>query len=456
MKNEKNKLEKFEETSLKVPIQMSKKLIEQTYDSIRNWLLPLLRKDDKIIFPKEEFLERVKLFDEAEKLRTFNVIKLAVEHESYCVKFEEGKRIRGYEVMKAFGEMLGIDVEEEVEEEKKLTPQQLRKNIFLKGWKILNNNKRRLAVIMNRKFRGFYIIFFIIILLCSFFLYKDSKKKENDNKKFEELIEKANEHIEAEDYKNAEKITKESLKYSKVKGYYYLGALYANYFNDKEKAKEAYMVAYKKKNFEAASMIGFIEEEKGNFKEAEKWYKEGIKSNLEYSFYLIGNFYYNQNDMENAKKYLEKSAERKNGKAIYILAKIYYKEKNRERIKEYQKQLLERSQLYGVTKDMKKNIEYMLGNQNDNKYFDLVEKANEYIDKEEYKKAEEILLEASKLNKEGYYQIAEMHRYISIEEAIKKYEVAYEKGIAKAASNIGSYYFINKDMDTESNRWRRC
>lgn len=194
------------------------------------------------------------------------------------------------------------------------------------------------------------------------FLYKDSRKKENDNKKFEELIEKANEHIEAEDYKNAEKITKESLKYSKVKGYYYLGALYANYFNDKEKAKEAYMVAYKKKNFEAPSMIGFIEEEKGNFKEAEKWYKEGIKSNLEYSFYLIGNFYYNQNDMENAKKYLEKSAERKNGKAIYILAKIYYKEKNRETIKEYQKQLLEKSQLYGVTKDMKKNIEYMLGN----------------------------------------------------------------------------------------------
>ena len=142
MKNEKNKLEKFEETSLKVPIQMSKKLIEQIYNSIRNWLLPLLRKDDKIIFPKEEFLERVKLFDEAEKLRTFNVIKLAVEHESYCVKFEEGKRIRGYEIMKAFGEMLGIDVEEEVaenveevEEEKKLTPQQLRKKKFLERMK---------------------------------------------------------------------------------------------------------------------------------------------------------------------------------------------------------------------------------------------------------------------------------------------------------------------------------
>ena len=84
----------------------------------------------------------MKLFDEAEKLRTFNVIKSAVEHDNYCVKFEEGKTIRGYEVMKAFGEMLGIEVEDEVvknmeekEVEKKLTPQQLRKKYFLKRMK---------------------------------------------------------------------------------------------------------------------------------------------------------------------------------------------------------------------------------------------------------------------------------------------------------------------------------
>ena len=42
------------------------------------------------------------------------MIKSAVEHDNYCVKFEEGKTIRGYEVMKAFGEMLGIAVEEGV------------------------------------------------------------------------------------------------------------------------------------------------------------------------------------------------------------------------------------------------------------------------------------------------------------------------------------------------------
>lgn len=139
--NEKELVE-TKKTVLKKP----KKPIEQTYDSIRDWLLPLLRKDDKIIFPKEEFLERIKLFDEAEKLRTFNVIKLAVEHDNYCVKFEEGNTIRGYEVIKIFGKMLGIAVEEEVAEnveekevesevEKKLTPQQLRKKKFLERMK---------------------------------------------------------------------------------------------------------------------------------------------------------------------------------------------------------------------------------------------------------------------------------------------------------------------------------
>ena len=137
--NEKELVE-TKKTVLKKP----KKTIEQTYDSIRNWLLPLLRKDDKIIFPKEEFLERIKLFDEAEKLRTFNVIKSAVEHDNYCVKFEEDNTIRGYEIIKAFEEMLGIEVEDEVvkkieekevEEEKKLIPQQLRKKYFLKRMK---------------------------------------------------------------------------------------------------------------------------------------------------------------------------------------------------------------------------------------------------------------------------------------------------------------------------------
>ena len=146
LSEETNKIDKIKETSefKNEEKKLPKKIIENYSDNIYNWLCSLLRKDDKIIFPKEEFLERVKLFDEAEKLRTFNVIKLAVEHDNYCVKFEEDKTIRGYEVAKAFGEMLGIEVEDEivkkieekeVEEEKKLTPQQLRKKYFLKRMK---------------------------------------------------------------------------------------------------------------------------------------------------------------------------------------------------------------------------------------------------------------------------------------------------------------------------------
>ena len=148
MSEETNKVDKVKETS-KLEFEnkekkLSRKVTENHNDNIYNWLFFLLKKDNNSIFPKKEFLEKIKFLDGFERMRTFNVIKSAVEHDNYCVKFEEGKTIRGYEVMKAFGEMLGIAVEEknaenveetEVEEEKKLTPQQLRKKKFIERMK---------------------------------------------------------------------------------------------------------------------------------------------------------------------------------------------------------------------------------------------------------------------------------------------------------------------------------
>jgi len=149
LSEETNKVDKVKETS-KLEFEnkekkLPRKVTENHNDNIYNWLFFLLKKDNNSIFPKKEFLEKIKFLDGFERMRTFNVIKLAVEHDNYCVKFEEGKTIRGYEVIKAFGEMLGIDVEEEVvenveeveevEEEKKLTPQQLRKKKFLERMK---------------------------------------------------------------------------------------------------------------------------------------------------------------------------------------------------------------------------------------------------------------------------------------------------------------------------------
>ena len=144
LSEETNKVDKVKETSefKNEEKKLPKKIIENYNDNIYNWLCSLLKKDDKIIFPKNDFLEKIKFLDGFDRMRTFNVIKSAVEHDNYCVKFEEGKIIEGYEVIKAFGEMLGIAVEEETgekveekEEEKKLTPQQLRKKYFLKRMK---------------------------------------------------------------------------------------------------------------------------------------------------------------------------------------------------------------------------------------------------------------------------------------------------------------------------------
>ena len=148
MSEETNKVDKVKETS-KLEFEneekkLPRKVTENHNDNIYNWLFFLLKKDNNSIFPKKEFLEKIKFLDGFERMRTFNVIKSAVEHDNYCVKFEENKTIRGYEVIKVFGEMLGIAVEEEVmenveetevEEEKKLTPQQLRKKKFLERMK---------------------------------------------------------------------------------------------------------------------------------------------------------------------------------------------------------------------------------------------------------------------------------------------------------------------------------
>ena len=65
---------------------------------------------------------------------------------------------------------------------------------------------------MNRKYGNFYIIIAIIIILCLYLYIKILEKKENDNKKFEELIEKADECIEVGNYKNAEKIENENVE----------------------------------------------------------------------------------------------------------------------------------------------------------------------------------------------------------------------------------------------------
>jgi len=150
---------------------------------------------------------------------------------------------------------------------------------------------------------------------------------------------------------------------------------------------------------------------------------------------------------------LEKAANKKEGRSIYILAKMYYKEKNWEELKRCQKQILEETEIYHVEYYMKKNIEYMLGTEKEKQYFNLTEEANKFVEKKDYEKAEKIFLEAAKLNNEGYYEIAKMYSDISNEKAVEKYKIAYEKGVARAAGDIGSYYYDEKKDVETAKKW---
>ena len=293
----------------------------------------------------------------------------------------------------------------------------------------------------------------LILVLVALIYFKNKDSNYTNNEMFDELLLNSEYYKASGDYLKSEEILKESLKYNKSEGYYYLGMLYAGSMNDKKRAKEAYIMAYKYKNVEAATYIGMIEEENGKLKEAEKWYKKGIVNNSENSLYRLGKFYYEKNETEKARKYLEKAANKKEGRSIYILAKMYYKEKNWEELKRCQKQILEETEIYHVEYYMKKNIEYMLGTEKEKQYFNLIEEANRFIEKKDYEKAEKIFLEAAKLNNEGYYEIAKMYAGISNEKAVEKYKIAYEKGIVRAAGDIGSYYYDKKrDVET-AKKW---
>ena len=271
----------------------------------------------------------------------------------------------------------------------------------------------------------------LILVLITLIYFKNKYSNYTNNKKmFNELLLISEKYKIEGDYAQAEKTLEESLKYSKT-GYYYLGMLY-NDMNEEKKARKSYEQAYEHKVFEAATLIGEMEEKSGNFKEAEKWYKRGVKNNKGLSAYALAMFYYNRNDKEKSKIYLRQAANKKEGQAIYFLAKVYYKEKNWEELKKCQKQILE---------------------EKEKQYFDLTEEANKFIEKKDYEKAEKIFLEAAKLNNEGYYEIAKMYSDISNEKAVEKYKIAYEKGVARAAGDIGSYYYDKKrDVET-AKKW---
>ena len=81
---------------------------EETFDNIRQWLLETIHQEDKVEFPAEKLLNDTKMFDEKERMRTFNVLKNAVEKEDYKIKLKNGETLKGDNLVEYFGNLLGI------------------------------------------------------------------------------------------------------------------------------------------------------------------------------------------------------------------------------------------------------------------------------------------------------------------------------------------------------------
>ena len=111
--------------------------------------------------------------------------------------------------------------------------------------------------------------------------------------------------------------------------------------------------------------------------------------------------------------------------------------------------MLNEKQITGLTAEMIKNIEFMLGDENDRKYIELVELGNEFLDKKDYEKACELFEKAVEYNKRGYLELAQIYYYyIDDEEKAKSlFEKAFEEGVNDAAYYLG--VFAEGDGDYE-------
>lgn len=92
----------------------------------------------------------------------------------------------------------------------------------------------------------------LILVLIALIYFKNKDSNYTNNEMFDELLLISEKYKTEGDYAQAEKILKESLRYSKT-GYYYLGMLYSD-INEERKARKAYEQAYKYKVFEAATL----------------------------------------------------------------------------------------------------------------------------------------------------------------------------------------------------------
>lgn len=236
-------------------------------------------------------------------------------------------------------------------------------------WKLKKNYSKYLLTIL------FLWLLSFTIISCS----KPANKVKNEDKKYLELISLGDVERDEGNYKNAEKYYEEAKKYDNG-AYLSIAYLYYN-FIDKNEGEKKYKIAYDKGNSQAAYILGSIAYKKGNFNLAKKWYLKGIEKGDKFSNIDLGKLLISENKIDEAKKYLLKAENGNDAEGIYYLMTIYYREKNKSKIHSLKEKMFGKNKMNGIDDEIMLKIDLMLGNEYENKKFELIDEADSLIRK---------------------------------------------------------------------------
>jgi len=240
----------------------------------------------------------------------------------------------------------------------------------------------------------------------------------------------------------------------KMRGNYELGKFYYYCKKDIQNAINMFNFAYNDGVKEAAYYLGMIEEREGNTQLALDWYNEGMKKGDINSTIRLGKIAEENKDYEKSEELYLKAIDTKDARIIYNLVNLYFKQNRKEKVVEWQKKLLNEKQITGLTFEIIKDIEFMLGNEKGKKYAELINQGNEFVKKRDYENARKLFVESTNYNERGYLALAKSYYAEGNGEKTKEiFEKAYELGVKEAAYEIGKYLDTVEKNEKEAEKW---
>ena len=197
-----------------------------------------------------------------------------------------------------------------------------------------------------------------------------------------------------------------------------------------------------------------FEEKEGNIQLALDWYNEGMKKGDINSTIRLGKIAEGNKDYEKAEELYLKTTNTKDARIIYNLVNLYFRQDRRQKVVEWQKKLMNEKQITGLTFEIIKNIEFMLGSEKDKKYVELINQGNEFLEKRDYENARKLFTEAINYNERGYLELAKSYYAEGKGEKTKEvFEKAYEMGVKETAYKLGQYMDVVEGNEKEAEKW---